>query len=538
MAVIVRAHDVTVLRRVYGPDHAASLAASFEQRAPAGRQRRQAALGAVAAASNTKIVSTLTTPKRQDNLRVSNIPYKYAQALPVRFRAGKYDFEKRQQFQNSGSAMTEDELIESLAERVRLYEAGDKSQVLGAEAHGEFATLGQLLTTGQVGNPKAAVLMMAWFPWLQYNAASEMLGRASDRSALREALKSSVRLFLRLARNDIGTLPGVLEALLPTSPRAAPRTRDGVSELVESIVTADDGLLLDQTIELLEEIIDATGTAYSEGGRCYTDLAVAYEKRFDTSGNPSDLDASIFAWERAAEVLPADLPSHVRALSSLSNGYRRRFPLSGDPADGESAVQAGRRAVAAGPSGEFDGAGERNNLAAALLQRGRTSNDLRDVDKAVDLLESAAGDMPSEHYAVPGMLSNLAEALQMRYRLTGDRADLDRAIGILQQITAGGSRPSRHGHDLISLAGAFRGRFHDLGDPADLDSAVAALHEATEISEGKERAEAQAGFGLLMMERHRATGQMADLDDAVAGGSPTRRSPKPSIPRSPAPATR
>ncbi|MET0496182.1 MAG: hypothetical protein ABW000_23910 [Actinoplanes sp.] len=217
---------------------------------------------------------------------------------------------------------------------------------------------------------------------------------------------------------------------------------------------------LDEAADELAGALDDTDPdAEQYAGRC-SNLGLAYIERFDRTGVPDDLDASIDMGRRALEIAAATDPNRAAMLVNLSSRLLRRHEIRRNPDDLQEALRTATEGTGLKTAGEPERRGALVALALAQERRFRVDGDVADVTAAVDRLEDALATVPAGTDEEARLRSTLGIALRGRFEATGKRHDLDRAI---EEATAAVTRtrtgrPEWH-RRAGQLAGILQSRF-------------------------------------------------------------------------------
>ncbi|MEV4724137.1 CHAT domain-containing protein [Micromonospora humida] len=230
-------------------------------------------------------------------------------------------------------------------------------------------------------------------------------------------------------------------------------------------------------------------------------LARALVLHHEHAGDPALLDEAVHAADQALSTgqVGDDLGwlLETRAGCAATRGRQH-----GDAADLTAAVAFVEQAlaVATGPAER----GLRMQMAGVLHQELFVlSGDEADLARALDRIDQAIDQ------AAPGSAERThrrlmrAGVLAHRFRVSRRTADIDEAIGLYL-----GGYSAEH---VSGLGSALHDRFVATGDPADLDEAVAALREAARRGQ-----DVRTVLGLALADRFSVTGDSGDLAEAVA----------------------
>lgn len=207
-------------------------------------------------------------------------------------------------------------------------------------------------------------------------------------------------------------------------------------------------------------------------------VALAYAKRFERSGDLGDASAASAKWEEALSLLPAGEIDRVGMLSQAGAGAELMFDASGDASHLVRAIAWHRDAFA---------------LSGRYRQRGpvRTS-----------------------------IAVNLANALARHAELVLDRSELDEAVAVAEEACEGAGAAERLAA-LTALGGARLNRFELDADQqgaarsGDATKAVAAYRDAVaSANDERGRASAKANLANALFSIGYSTGDLAMLNEA------------------------
>jgi tetratricopeptide (TPR) repeat protein len=228
----------------------------------------------------------------------------------------------------------------------------------------------------------------------------------------------------------------------------------------------------------------------------------------DRSLVPADILRCLDAGAGADDPPPAE-PGFAVGLANDSVALRMRYRRTGNPGTLNVAVQLGRHAVAAA-SGDDEARGALIALANALGQSYELTSDERHLDEAVDSAERAIRIAPGDAVA----LVTLGGLLSHRF----GRADLQRAAQLLRRaVEVTPAEDARRPLYLANLAGVFGRTYGITGDLEDLDGAVAAGRSAGEaLHPGMPSAAAiLTNLSGALHTRFERTGDVRDFDEAI-----------------------
>lgn len=211
--------------------------------------------------------------------------------------------------------------------------------------------------------------------------------------------------------------------------------------------------------------------------------ALALARRFELSGDTTDLDDAIDHWQSAARLSREDPADHASCLTYLGHTLQARTaarPATAD-ADFDAAVAAYREArQQSGGRGKAIAAA---NLAAGLRARYQRTGQDADLDEAIDWYAEARRTLPLYARASDAALSGQGRSLLARFRLRSEPSDLDEAITALR-LSAQRTPPDapEFPERLYDLARALTARYDLCGDDGALDEAISSLQTAIQLT--------------------------------------------------------
>ncbi|MEU6589674.1 CHAT domain-containing protein [Streptomyces sp. NPDC046881] len=270
--------------------------------------------------------------------------------------------------------------------------------------------------------------------------------------------------------------------------------------------------------------------------------------RLRATGDVRELDAAIDAARAAVRQPGTTGPDHAHVLTTLCRLLTDRHLLTGALADLDEAVQAGRDAVTAAGPAHTSYSLACNNLALALRNRSERRGEAADLGEAVVHARNGAAAAPDGALRA-ACLSTLGGVLARQYDVQGDPHALDESItaGLAALEALGVPSPTASPDPdeadaagppaggaadaasvLANLALALRRRHERTGDVGDLDTAVAAARAALRVSppRGPDHPACLDQLANALQWRFQLTGDAEDLNEAVdAGCKALRRCP-------------
>jgi len=315
---------------------------------------------------------------------------------------------------------------------------------------------------------------------------------------------------------------------------------------------AGDGESLGEAIEVLGRI-PLDGLADGTAAEISFSLGVALARRFGRKGDPRDAREAVAAFGRAVglddrkakfrdglgtalrdlwrvnndvsllDTAIEEFHSALRRASAQADEARAwhglgsvlisRFKHTGDVTDLNDALGRLREAVAGAP----DDPRFEITLAAGLLEAYELGGEAGDLTEAQRLLEDAAGRCAAGSAEFRASQTTLGNALRRRFARYGDPADLDRAVechrAAIDRIDDAAPDAPIH---LTMYGHALRERYLRDGDPRDLDSARHAYAQAERAAVTEARDGVLAARGVLLLDTYQRTGEIEQLEAAIA----------------------
>jgi tetratricopeptide (TPR) repeat protein len=273
---------------------------------------------------------------------------------------------------------------------------------------------------------------------------------------------------------------------------------------------------LDAAASACEEAVGAADDAAQPA--CLPALADVLIRRFDVHGHAADLEAAVDAFRQAAGALPAGSFTRATCLSGLGVALRARYGLTRRPDDLNEAIITARQCVAESPAAHPDLGNFLGNLASSLMIRATLVNTPEDLEEAVAMGRLAVESAPAGHPFRGALLTNLSGALRTRHEQQPGGGDLAEAIALAReavQITP--SDDVHRSRYLLNLCATQQARFDETRDPADADEAVETGRQMlAAVPPGhSNRANALLTLGAALRQRSELPGHGPDLDEAV-----------------------
>jgi tetratricopeptide (TPR) repeat protein len=156
-------------------------------------------------------------------------------------------------------------------------------------------------------------------------------------------------------------------------------------------------------------------------------------KRFETSGEPIDLDTSIDVHHQALSLRSVQHPERGSSLNNLGIVYFESFHATGRPGDLENAMVFTRDALEFHRPGHPRRGDTLGNLAMLHRERFGMTGEQTDLDTAINLHQETL-DLRSDHHPSRVVsLNNIGHALLQRFSKNKQPLDLNNAIEMFQQ---------------------------------------------------------------------------------------------------------
>jgi tetratricopeptide (TPR) repeat protein len=244
----------------------------------------------------------------------------------------------------------------------------------------------------------------------------------------------------------------------------------------------------------------------------WNDQAANFLRRYQSTGQPADLDEAISLFREAAADSSENDPRRAALLNNLGNAMRDRFQHTGEEPNLDEAIVVFHKAVEASRDDDADRAAYLSNLGGALRVRFGRMGEVSDLVEAIGFLRKAlAASLENDPYHA-AHLGNLANALRDHVKLTRHVPDLDEAIGLLRQAAAAPAQPPSR---LSALGDALLERFERIGQLSDLEEAIGLLRQAVPANLPDEVIN-PTGLGGALWARFKRDGQLSDLEEAIS----------------------
>ncbi|MFF3335322.1 CHAT domain-containing protein [Streptomyces sp. NPDC002888] len=291
---------------------------------------------------------------------------------------------------------------------------------------------------------------------------------------------------------------------------------------------------VDDAVEALRLAQAVDGQTQEERGTSALNLATALLLRRQHTGAVRDLDEARVCLVTARHRLPPEDDGQAYAnelLDTVMKGLREsrtRYEDTVAPLLAESRfvpASSDRPAVPPEQAGVAQDQGavvlQYKSFIGALGERFEKTGDVSALEACVDTGRRVLTGMPATHPHRPTISAVLGLGLLFRFEYYGERQDIDAAVEHLREAAYGLEPGGDRGKELSALAGAHLRRFERDGSNGDLEEAVASARRAVEATPADRTVALDSRLqmlGLVLLVRHRHTGDLADLDQAIELG--------------------
>lgn len=302
------------------------------------------------------------------------------------------------------------------------------------------------------------------------------------------------------------------------------------SALFTRYLHAGSGADLDSAISKLESALAVAPGDNVPRTTLLHDHAVYVHVRALSTGSSADFDRSVAELREVTALTPAHDPMYALHFSSLGMALSRRYAHLGDGLDLDAAIEAHRAAVRLATQDPLQWAIAAVGLANTLTMLYERTGDRTTLDEAITLAAEAGQEFPEHGSVLSQPLSTLSSLLRIRVELPGepDPRDIAELLNVSERMLASASSgSSEYGLFLRNRAVALVTVAQATGDGRLMNQAVSTVGLAVEATErgDSRRAEWLWSQGRIHEARHRALGDPADLDAALACWHKAARDP-------------
>ncbi|KUL21583.1 hypothetical protein ADL15_50335 [Actinoplanes awajinensis subsp. mycoplanecinus] len=247
------------------------------------------------------------------------------------------------------------------------------------------------------------------------------------------------------------------------------------------------------------------------------DAGTYFLDSYHTHGGDEDLEAAVDAAQRAVAEILAGSEIATLCADILGTIRRARFERWGERRDIDQAVECHAQAMQATGSDTPEVLGHVTNLANALWSRYLHFGSWPDLSQAVFLHSQAAQAYEADSLGRLTALNNYALALRDMYEHTGELGYLEEAAAAVFDAAADPQHdPRRRMPAMNTFALVISTRYQHTRHLGDLDLIIELASSLLDVTAGPDLAICLQNLGRALTERHLATGDMGDLQRAVA----------------------
>lgn len=323
-------------------------------------------------------------------------------------------------------------------------------------------------------------------------------------AVLTEAGSTMLLLAQRMAEGtDLEEALRCLRQAVEDAPDGRPRWIASVN-LAAALRERNSGDDLVRAADLLATVLDQVNHGHDDvRAVAATTLGHVESDRFQATADPRLLDAAEAAYSTALELTNVSSPRRVARLCHVTTIGIERWRVGGDAAELARAIAILEEAVA-GADRSRSRVTALTDLAIALGELFEHTGDIQHLDRAIELLGEADDAEPKADRG------NRVALLCRRYEVIGDPGDLLAIRGMWASF--GGLLVVQ---DDRQRAAVLLTLHEHGGNPTDLDAAVESASRAVREAGPARRASALVNLGTALSGRYSATGQVADLEQAV-----------------------
>ncbi|VDC05288.1 unnamed protein product [Peniophora sp. CBMAI 1063] len=263
---------------------------------------------------------------------------------------------------------------------------------------------------------------------------------------------------------------------------------------------------------------------------CLNNLGLCLMRLFERSLDPQDIDEAVEKCKLAVQqTLDEDLRKSARWHTlAMALDARSTWLNLNDIEDLDAAVYAAERAVSALPNGAIEKPTCLNTLCLALRRRLQTTHRRSDMDDMISAQQKAVQLCPGDSPRRAMFLDTFGIVLLDKYRETHDVAILDAAVNAAQQAVEYSTAADSHqGWRLFHMAIALEERFYLSKQRADIDLAISVTVSAinTVLPEDVFRGTSFQLLAHLLYFKHDILGDPLDVDTMITALEVVARSP-------------
>ncbi|KAL4775821.1 CHAT domain-containing protein [Aspergillus nidulans var. acristatus] len=266
-----------------------------------------------------------------------------------------------------------------------------------------------------------------------------------------------------------------------------------------------NGQLDEESIHIGREAVKATSDDHPDQAARLNNLGIRLRDRHKRIGTIADLEEAIQMVREAIKTTPEDHPDYAMYLSNLGSSLGDRYSRTGAVADLEESIHIGWEAVKATPEENSHYAMYLNNLGISLRDRHKRTGTMADLEESIQVGREVVKATPEDHPDYAMYLNNLGSRVGNRYSRTGAMADLEESIQVGQEAVR--ATPEDH-PDYAMYLNNLGMRSIQIG--RDVVKATPKDHP--------DYAMYLNNLSMMVGERHKRTGAMADLEESIQIG--------------------
>lgn len=406
--------------------------------------------------------------------------------------------------------------LDSVRQRVSAYFENDASAVLdhGAEADAVAVLDATVQAVFAEGAPTMerhldVLYVLGWLFWSRFTMAHSW----ENRNGL-----LATALFAPVCDAQPTAVPGpVLDIVGPPTPSGEPRIdhwNNQVGRLVTQTEPDDRAALLTGVVVLQAGLAMAPGT--EDRALCVRNLCHLLSSLYKARVDAWALSEAVRLARQAIAETPSGTPEHGGALRMLSDMLRLSYSATGDGDVLAEAIDHARAAVPELPEGSPERIDTTHNLGLLLMLRYSASRDTNSWRDGVRVLRDLLAELPPNHPVRARTAHNLVRALTERPAGSADE-DADEVLDLCRSV-ADETEPGDPLRPLVlaNLSNLLTDRARATGSVADRDEAVSTARQA--VAEGGRRVPGTALRSLsqaLSLQYDRSADRAA-LDESLA----------------------
>jgi tetratricopeptide (TPR) repeat protein len=394
-----------------------------------------------------------------------------------------------------------------------LPEAPDRAELLHCAALAHLAALDQ---GGDIRDGDAAIASMRSAVEL---TTDDRIDRAVYLATLGRALHRRFALSARVEDLDesVETLEEAVATLVATDSDASGVATTLSNVLVTRFQRYGRTTDIDKAISVARTAAKHMLTVYGvTDATAMNNLGLALLKRYEHIGLSEDAHAAVEACRASVDATQPDAAASATHLANLGLALRARFEDTGDAADLAEAVESCRRAVAMS-TGDADQSSPLSSLGLLLAKQYGLTGSLDTLNQAVEANLEALKATPAGHVDRALVLTNLGQSLASRFERVNALDDINTAVALLREAVRIAPNETERVYNWGNLSRALFARHRQTGELTDLDEAIDATKTCLELVSAThpERAKLLSSLGVVVGTRFDLAGDLADGNEAL-----------------------